>query len=256
MPASHLEISANDIVFAFTAIVIGIALLVTFFFIIVISYYKANARRQTELVRTMMETQEKERNRIAIDMHDELGPLLSAVKLQVGALKKSVSEKGIGLIHETEALADSAIIQIRQIIRDLVPRNIDLRGLCGVIGDLKLYFENFTPIVIHLQLPPSLQRFNLQDEINIYRIVQEIMNNAVKHSNAKNIFISIEETNDLLSLTVKDDGHGFDRNKIYDGSGLKNIETRILLNRGRLELQSAALSGTSYFITFEKKYIS
>ncbi|MEO6166245.1 MAG: sensor histidine kinase [Chitinophagales bacterium] len=253
MPGQDLQISQQELVFIFTTTVVFLALLITFFFIIIITYYRTNARRQKELLRAIVETQENERDRIAMDMHDELGPLLSAVKLQVGSLKSTVPVEMNSTLIETEDLLDDAIGEIRQIIRDLVPRNIDQKGLHGVLNDLKVHFETFAAVKVQLVFKSPEQRFSLQSEINIYRIIQEIVNNAAKHAQSEEVTISLNGNEDRLKIEVADAGKGFDTSLISAGSGLKNIETRIKLNDGEYQVKSEPGKGTHYLISFEKK---
>lgn len=253
MPGQDFQISQQELVFIFTTVVVFISLLISFFFIIIINYYRTNAKRQTELLRAIVETQEKERGRIAMDMHDELGPLLSAVKLHVGSLRNSLPVEMNTTLVDTQDLLDDAIGEIRQIIRDLVPRNIDQKGLHGVLKDMKQHFETFTPVKVDLHLNNSEERFSLQSEINIYRIIQEIVNNATKHSETEQVTISLYEDKEQLKIEVVDTGKGFNNSKVSEGSGLKNIETRIKLNNGEYEVKSIPGSGTSYYISFEKK---
>jgi len=255
VPEQNIEVSTQQVIFSFTVVLIAVTTLVAFFFAVIISYFRANARRQSELLKAMIETQEKERNRIAIDMHDELGPLLSAVKLRVGGLRNSVKESSAEVLSDTQQMLDEAIQQIRQIIRDLVPKNIDQKGLAGVLQDLKTYVETFTPIKVELEIQRLNERFSVPSEINIYRIVHEILNNSIKHSGAEKIKIQLVSENDHLNLLVDDNGKGFDPQKSSDGSGLKNIETRVKMSQGEYRLETSAQGGTRYFITFEKKYL-
>ncbi len=129
MPGQDIQISESEIIRIFFIVLIFIALLLSFLFIIILTYYRTNTRRQAELLKAIVETQEKERGRIAMDMHDELGPLLSAVKLHVGAIKNTPPLDLTAVVLDTQDLLDEAIGQIRQIIRDLVPRNIQQKGL-------------------------------------------------------------------------------------------------------------------------------
>lgn len=255
MPEQNIQISPDQIVFSFLVVLIAVAILVAFFFIVVISYFKANARRQSELLKAMIETQEKERNRIALDMHDDLGPLLSAVKLQVSSLRNSINQSSTSTLTETQEMLDSAIQQIRGIIRDLVPKNIDQKGLQGVLQDMKMHLETITPIRIDLKMDGLGERLPMQSEINIYRIIQEVLNNTLKHAGASNISVLVENLKDELNLIIADNGGGFDVKRSFDGSGLKNIDTRVQMNRGKYHVTSDAESGTRYFITFEKKYL-
>ena len=253
MPEQDVLVSQQELIFIFFVVIFFLALLVTFFFVIIINYYRTNARRQSDLLKAIVETQEKERNRIAIDMHDELGPLLSAVKLQVGSIRDSESSRMNATLMDTQDLLDEAISQIRQIIRDLVPRNIDQKGLTGSLEDMKHYFETFTPIKVNLSLDGFKERFSLQSEINIYRIIQEVVNNAVKHAGAALVNVSLKTNEHQLKIEVSDTGKGFNTDTTSEGSGRKNIETRIRLNKGEYELKSSPGAGTAYFISFEKK---
>ncbi|MBX7142779.1 MAG: sensor histidine kinase [Chitinophagales bacterium] len=255
MPQQNIEVSTDQVIFFFTVALIAIITLAVFFFLVIFSYFKANARRQEVLLRAMLETQEKERSRIALDMHDELGPLLSAVKLQVGSLKHVSGEQHTMQLHETQELLDGAITQIRQIIRDLVPKNIEQKGLTGVLQDLKQHVESIAPVRFVIRTDELGGRLGIQSEINIYRIVQEIVNNAVKHAGATEIRLSLTSTPDHLGLQIEDNGRGFMAGEHYEGSGLKNIQTRIQMNQGNYVLEAAPEKGTRYLITFEKKFL-
>ncbi|MBA2423186.1 MAG: sensor histidine kinase [Chitinophagales bacterium] len=252
MPGQDIQISESEIIRIFFIVLIFIALLLSFLFIIIVTYYRTNTRRQAELLKAIVETQEKERGRIAMDMHDELGPLLSAVKLHVGAIKNTPPLDLTAVVLDTQDLLDEAIGQIRQIIRDLVPRNIHQKGLAGAIYDMQQYFETYSSVKIHLHLDELTERFSLQSEINIYRIIQEIVNNAVKHAETKEIIIAFHKNDQHLKIEISDKGKGFDFTKISNGSGLKNIESRIRLNKGYYEVKSGQGQGTAYFIAFQK----
>lgn len=255
MPEQSLQVSIEQAIYFFTVALIAIGLLAGFFFVVIISYFRANARRQSELIKAMIETQEEERSRIAIDMHDDLGPLLSAVKLQVGSLKSSVSGLAGNTLEQTQNLLDDAIVQIRQIIRDLVPKNIDKKGILGVLNDLKTQVESFSPIRIHLDSNQQDERFSIQAETNVFRLIQELINNSVKHAMPENIYVKLEMDDTYLKIHYRDDGRGFDPQKAGEGSGLKNIQTRVQMSRGQYRLQAAEGSGTQYFFTFEKRFL-
>ncbi len=252
MPSQAIQISENEIIRIFIIVLIFTALLLSFLFIIILTYYRTNTRRQAELLKAIVETQENERGRIAMDMHDELGPLLSAVKLHVGAVKNTVPAEVTTVLMDTEDLLDDAIGQIRQIVRDLVPRNIDQKGLAGAMYDMQQHFETFTSVKIDLHLDKLSERFSPQSEINIYRIIQEIVNNAVKHAGTNEVLIIFSKNEQHLKIEVSDKGKGFDPTSLSDGSGLKNIETRIKLNKGTYEVKSEQGRGTAYIIAFEK----
>lgn len=255
MPQQSVEVSTDQIIFFFAVALIAVTTLVVFFFTVIYFNFRANARRQQELLRAMLETQEKERSRIALDMHDDLGPLLSAVKLQIGSLRNLPDAQHSSAISEVQQLLDGAIKQIRGIIRDLVPKNIEEKGLAGVLEDMKTHLESAAGVRINLQVADQSRRLPVQTEINIFRIIQEIVNNAIKHADASEINVSLSQTPDHLDLVVADNGKGFDPTLLHEGSGLKNIQTRTQMNHGNLQLHSVPGEGTRYWITFEEKYL-
>lgn len=255
MPQQSVDVSTDQIIFFFAVALSAVATLVVFLFTVIYFNFRANARRQQELLRAMLETQEKERSRIALDMHDDLGPLLSAVKLQIGSLRNLPNTQQPSAIAETQQLLDGAIKQIRGIIRDLVPNNIEEKGLAGVLADLKTHFESAAEVRISLQVVNYDRRLPLQTEINLFRIIQEIVNNAIKHADASEITVSLSQNPDQIALVVADNGKGFDPTMLHEGSGLKNIQTRTQMNHGNLQLHSLPGEGTRYLITFEKKYL-
>src|SRR6185295_17054701 len=105
-------------------------------------------------------------------------------------------------IEETQVMLDEGIQEIRKIIRDLVPRHIEEHGLMGALEDLKQHFEKVSRVNIQIACNPGLERFQLQSEINIYRMVQEMVNNAIKHAQANSIDIIIHHDADTLTVCV------------------------------------------------------
>lgn len=192
----------------------------------------------------MLEGQEQERKRIAQDLHDGLGGLLAGVKLKlsdfVGQQKPNDMKTVIGQL-------DYSIQELRRIARNLMPQALIRFGVEMALKDLCDSFE--TP-----SLNVDFQSFGLKKDIphrvqvTLYRIVQELLANAIRHGKAKNILVQCSQNEDRIYVTVEDDGKGFDpkeksgRNK---GIGLTNLISRIDYLKGKLDIQSVLDEGTT-----------
>jgi signal transduction histidine kinase len=202
-------------------------------------------------MQSMIVGQEKERERIAIDLHDSLGGLLSAVKLQFDNVKTKLN----GAInqdqyHKATDLLDTAVEEVRNISRNLQPGSLKDLGLVPAINDLINRFD-------HEHYPEIyFQHYNLDDKLeemtalNIYRIVQELLNNSVKHAAAKEILIQITREDEEIIIEFEDDGKGIEivnTNK-RKGMGLDNINSRVNYLKGTITVNSQPQEGVSYLI--------
>ncbi|MCB0687168.1 MAG: tetratricopeptide repeat protein [Saprospiraceae bacterium] len=196
---------------------------------------------------SMIEGQENERTRIAKDLHDGLGVLLSSVRRQVQNVQQELQKlTEIDLISDTEKLINTACEEVRRISHDMMPDALINLGLSEAIRDLAYQVEFDHQIKTHVVIPELKIQETLV--INIYRIVQEFCNNSVKYSNAENIYIRIVETSNALNINLADDGVGFDLEaaRSGDGIGIKSIESRVNYMNGYLDITSS--HGTSYDI--------
>jgi len=212
-------------------------------------------RIQINSMQSMITGQEVERERIAKDLHDSLGGLLSTIKLQVGNIDKSggKSEQSSAINHATKLL-DVAVSEIRTISQDLQPGALKRLGLVPAINDLvNRYQSDKGPEITfqHFDLPKEMdQAFAM----GIYRIVQEILNNAIKHAQASEIFVQLNMEDDDLVIHIEDDGIGFDPNKKYKSMGLANIRSRVNYLRGSIDIDSRMNEGTSFVIYLSSKF--
>lgn len=203
---------------------------------------------QISSMESMITGQEVERERIAKDLHDSLGGLLSTVKLQVDKANNcSTDELDAELSHATELL-DIAVSEVRTISQDLQPGALKRLGLVPALNDLvNRYRSKSGPEVIfqHYGLP---KQFDQNFSLDIYRIIQELLNNALKHAQASEILIQLNlEANDIVIL-VDDDGIGFDAQKKYKSMGLENIRSRVNYLKGTIDIDSRINKGTSFMI--------
>ena len=202
------------------------------------------------LLKTIIETQEVERERIAKDLHDGVGQTLAAIKLHVDAIRfKDVKpqDEEYGKIEE---MLENSIKQLRKICYDTLPTILSEYGIIKAIDELaqKSSSESFK---IVFNYSPSIPNFDKSLEIALYRIVQEFVNNTMKHGEATEVVISIENNDNNLVLDLIDNGKGFNITDlmIYKGQGLKNIKSRVESFNGRVNFKSSQEKGTEFNIS-------
>lgn len=211
-----------------------------------------NVLNQDKLNRynAMLEGQEIERNRVARDLHDGLGGLLAAIKLRLSALAfREKTAKSSDLTAVIQQL-DHSVNELRRIARDMMPEALLSMGLEPALRDLCQTMNSETMNV-------SFEAINLRSShspsflIGVYRIVQELLANALKHSGATQVWVQASEQEGHFYLVVEDDGKGFDPNLVKEkpGIGLSNIRNRVELLNGNLEVESQ--QGTSVHLDIQ-----
>lgn len=198
-------------------------------------------QQQKEQAGAVMETQEMERKRIAEDLHDSLGHLLSTAKLNLQTMKGS-EEQVSNSLH----LLNQASEEIRNITFNLMPRTLEEGGLVPALDELasRVNVPGVLKVSLHIH---DIEKFKLEkpSQFNIYRIIQEAVNNIVKHANASEISIQLIGQSDHITIMIEDDGKGFTPGENKTGRGLKNIVTRSLWLRGNLNIDSTPGKGTT-----------
>jgi signal transduction histidine kinase len=203
-------------------------------------YQEDNTRTMAK--RLLVNGLENERRRLSRELHDGVGPYLTSLKHYiennvVNELKKA----------EMKKIVDETISEIRSMSNALMPSSIDDFGI-GVT--LTNYIENLsrsTGISIKYEDLTMQENSNITDyqAINLFRISQELLNNSLKHSKAKNIRITLSEFDEFISLFYFDDGIGFDMNTVKLGSGITNIKERVDICNGKITIN--ALPGNTTF---------
>jgi PAS domain S-box-containing protein len=196
---------------------------------------------QKKIARAIIITQEKERNYIGQELHDNINQILASAKMYLemeGNKKKEVKES----VRYPMELIGNSIEEIRLLCQELVtPRkNIDLEEL---VKALIAKFEENTTIkaILYFSISKNILRDDLR--LNIYRIVQEQLNNIAKHADAKKVRISIQANHGIVTVVVEDDGKGFDVNKKRKGIGISNMINRIESFNGEITIASSAGKG-------------
>ncbi len=201
-------------------------------------------------MRSMIEGQEIERERVAKDLHDSLGGLISTIKLQFD----QVINKNEQISHQKEykkayALLDDAVNEVRTISRNLQPSALSEFGLVRAVKDLINRFEGDNAPEIDFQYYEIPEKIDKIVALSIYRIIQELLNNSIKHAEANEILIQINTEDDELVIQYEDDGVGFVlENKEKLGMGLENIKSRVQYLHGQLHYDSNPGHGISVLI--------
>jgi PAS domain S-box-containing protein len=200
--------------------------------------------RELEMKRltALLEGQEQERSRIAKDLHDGLGQMLNAIKMNVNLLGREESK-----VNTLYKLIDEAIQESVRISENLLPAKLKdfdlatcLKSLCNQIhetSEVPVFFESLGAI-------PEVEQ---TQKVNLYRIAQEAINNAIKHADATAINVQLNEDYDRIQLMIEDDGKGIEKNNTYDQSkhhGLVNMQERAQIMGGKLTIESDADRGT------------
>jgi signal transduction histidine kinase/tetratricopeptide (TPR) repeat protein len=203
-------------------------------------------QQQKEQAIAIMETQEQERKRIAEDLHDSLGHLLSTVKLNLQTLPDDQRHHYVNSLQ----LLNQASKEIHDISFNLMPQTLEEEGLIPALHELaqKIRRSDLYDIILQVH---DMENFALdkQTKFNIYRIVQEAVNNILKHASAKEINIQLIRHEDLLTIMVEDDGKGFNTEEMKrNGRGLRNITARAEWLHGNIQIDSAPGRGTTISI--------
>lgn len=203
-----------------------------------------------ESMQSMLEGQESERRRIAHDLHDSLGGILAATKMRL----ESLSSKLPALDQSEEyakikGLLNDTIAETRQIARNLQPATLHQFGLMKAIRDLTGRVRGDGVPAIDFQHIGDFSDIDHTIALNCYRIVQELLQNSLKHAQATEILVQISRTDGELVLLVEDNGIGYDPDNVVKGMGAGNMAQRVQFIKGEINIQSAEGQGTSTMIT-------
>ncbi|MCP9768344.1 sensor histidine kinase [Lacihabitans sp. LS3-19] len=203
-------------------------------------------KHSQELFLGNLEAIEKERERLARDLHDVVGASLSTLRLQLTEIIKNVNNPSeiLNISDRNKELIDNTILEVRRISNDLLPPGLEEFGLAYSIEGLCENALTFSNLTISLDVK-NLNKIEKQKSLILYRIVQELINNSVKHSGASQIIITLTQDEKEISLNFEDNGVGFDYNKAYlkRSLGLKNIEIRAKMVNGSTRFETKVDEG-------------
>jgi signal transduction histidine kinase/Tfp pilus assembly protein PilF len=210
---------------------------------------------QKEAFSAIVNAEENERKRIAMELHDGLGQLLSAAKLNVSVLEDTASEEDRLAVDNAENLIDQAIADLRNISHNLMPSALIRLGLIPAIHDMADKINSGRQVIVKITAEGFESRLPDNLEIAVYRVIQESVNNILKHAGARNIFIDLRYKDESLDLSIADDGKGMPEPSTSNsgkGIGWDDIRSRVSLFNGRMNLYSEPGKGTRLNINFTK----
>jgi len=209
--------------------------------------------KQQELLTATFEAQEREQQRIGVDIHDDIGPLLSTIKLYLTKLNYAkTDEDRKEQVADLKKQIDDVTQRVRGIARNRVPVVLQEEGLKMAIEQLVHQIDQSE--IVRAQLETNFEddfRLSEKMELNLYRITQELTNNALKHAEASRLLVQLEKREDQLYLAVKDDGKGILPQRLQEvrsGIGLKNVEARASLLNADFHIKSQPGDGTNMFL--------
>lgn len=212
-----------------------------------------NEQQQVISLQSMVNGQEAERTRIARDLHDGLGGLFSTVKMHLSTLKHETPELGTNeLFDKSYSLVDTASVEVRRIAHNMMPEVLMKLGLVDALRDMCNNISAGKLLSISLQAYGMEKRLSSATEIMLYRIVQELLNNIIKHAQATEAIIQFNRDDDRLTVTVEDNGRGFDTQVASEKqhAGLGTIQSRVNYLKGNLSIESQQGLGTTVMMDF------
>ena len=210
--------------------------------------------KQLVAVDSMLQGQEEERSRLAKDLHDGLGGLLSGVKFSLSNMKDNlvITPDNMAVFERSLDMIDTSIKELRRVAHNMMPEMLTKFGLdealkeyCNTINATNLLSVKYQSLGMDTRIEKS-------SEIIIYRIIQELLNNIMKHAMAKEAMVQLIREDGRFSIIVEDNGKGFDTALLKNnkGAGLINIQSRVDYLKGRLDIHSEAGKGTLVNIEF------
>jgi|GEM_PF-3392014 len=220
----------------FAPLLIGIA----FIFGLIVYHIRMSQIKKNQLgrLRVEIEAQEKERKRLAEDLHDDLGTKMSTLKLYMNTLNQYMShnDKLSAIGNSAQLLLDDSIRDLRSLLLNLSPQNVAKFGVFRSVHELVLRLEQTGLIQVNYECSVVNERFDPKNELALYRIIQELINNSIKHSDCNEIDLAIHKFDGMYTLEYADNGKGLnmENSPLNIGFGLKNIENRCQIAGGKI----------------------
>ncbi|HXA01575.1 MAG TPA: PAS domain-containing protein [Cytophagaceae bacterium] len=220
--------------------------------------FKQSINEQKIKTASVIEGQEKERKKIARELHDGLGQKLTALKFHIEGVKGAASKKEKERLEEIKKMLYDTIGEVRRISFNLMPSALNDFGIVPALKHLSEQVSKSSDVDVIFENNSTIERLNKTVEINLYRIVQEALNNAIKYSEADQINISLDNTGERFKILVADNGKGFSlasKGKSNgSGNGITNIQERTRLIDGEFSIETEPGMGTKILINIPYKH--
>ncbi|MBB5645453.1 sensor histidine kinase [Pedobacter cryoconitis] len=196
-------------------------------------------RQKNQLIEAAIKSEEAERHRIAEELHDEVGAILASSKLHFHSIKLGAGEYNLGIYNKARELLDEGIKKVRNISHSLHSAILQEFGLNEAISHFALKITHESLIVVTVELD-HVHHYPMKNDISVYRIIQELLNNIITHANATKIHIISEYTSQELIMKISHNGLGLTQQRFEElrfeknGLGLKNIQNRAIFLNGEL----------------------
>jgi two-component system NarL family sensor kinase len=185
--------------------------------------------------------QEEEKIKLSKELHDGVGPLLSLIKLNASSIQTTEENKKV--LEDIKGLASEGMKEVRNISHALMPSVLEKSGLKAALDEFFAQVEQGSKIKLNFIYNVN-RELGQNVQLNLYRIVQEAINNSLRYANAKNISVEVKDVGQKTELSIKDDGSGFILENIKEGNGLTNMRSRVDLINGELRIESGKGRGT------------
>lgn len=211
-------------------------------------------RAQEEFSRRLINAHEAERHRVAAELHDSIGQTLAMIKNRAVFGAEASENTAKQQLEAIKSQTTQAIAEVREISYNLRPYLLENLGLTKAIKSLADKFEEVHLLMINRKIDDIDGLFSAEAEMSVYRIIQESLNNIAKHAEADEAFLRVERTNNFVTITIGDDGRGFDAavaprtNEKNGGFGLLGIKERVRMLDGSLDIQTANGKGTKIIV--------
>ncbi|MBO9563266.1 MAG: sensor histidine kinase [Niastella sp.] len=211
------------------------------------------SEKQLAATEAVLKGEEQERARLAKDLHDGLGGMLSGIKHSLNAVKGTLAPDNAQVFERNIDMLDSSIKEMRRVAHNMMPEALVKFGLDTALKDFCNDINQSGALqVTYHSIGMDNTELDRTTSITIYRIVQELLNNVIKHAETQNAIVQVSKNGNIISVTVEDDGKGFDT-KILEhkgGIGWRNIQSRVDYLKGKLDIRSERGKGTSVWIEF------
>jgi signal transduction histidine kinase len=207
-------------------------------------------QKHKEITDAVIAAQEKERQAIGVELHDNVNQILTSAVLYLNLARTAENNKE-DFLDKTDQIIANAMHEVRKLSHALIPPSLSGETLKEALENLIDTFEMSGSFIVHKRLKQfDEESIHPKLKLSVYRIVQEQLNNISKYANAKEVTIKLTQQNEMILLSIKDNGVGFDTSKKTKGVGLKNIQTRASLHNGEVKIKTAPNLGCTLEVMF------
>lgn len=246
-------------------IIVSVILLIILVIIIAVTIFRKRQVEQKAAIqeeiakqkdirsRSVIEAEEKERIRIAKDLHDGVGQLLSAAKLNLSSLENKLDIKDVEqqiIFKNAMGLVDDSVKEVRAVSHNMMPNTLLKLGLASAVKEFITKIQGMPNLKVNLEIVGMDSRMEQEKETVLYRVIQEVIANIIKHARASELTLQLIRHEKELSIMIEDNGVGFDTSQLnsFSGIGLKNIISRIEFVNGSVHFDSTPGRGTNVII--------